>query len=77
MAVVIDIGLPGSAVLPRLNPYILSPWSDPYSATAYREESAQVLISVNQALSLRRLLGKSDDEHRKLLLHMAQKMARR
>ena len=26
---------------------------------------------------LRRLLGKSDDEHRKLLLHMAQKMARR
>jgi transcriptional regulator with XRE-family HTH domain len=26
---------------------------------------------------LRRLLGKSDEEHRKLLLHMAQKMARR
>jgi transcriptional regulator with XRE-family HTH domain len=26
---------------------------------------------------LRRLLGKSDDERRKLLLHMAQKMARR
>jgi transcriptional regulator with XRE-family HTH domain len=26
---------------------------------------------------LRRLLGKSNDEHRKLLLHMAQKMARR
>jgi transcriptional regulator with XRE-family HTH domain len=26
---------------------------------------------------LRRLLGKSDDDHRKLLLHMAQKMARR
>ena len=26
---------------------------------------------------LRRLLGKSDDEHRRLLLHMAQKMARR
>jgi transcriptional regulator with XRE-family HTH domain len=26
---------------------------------------------------LRRLLGKSDDEHRKLLLHMAQKMTRR
>jgi transcriptional regulator with XRE-family HTH domain len=26
---------------------------------------------------LRRLLGKSDDEHRKLVLHMVQKMARR
>jgi transcriptional regulator with XRE-family HTH domain len=26
---------------------------------------------------LRRLLGKSDDEHRKLLLHIAQKMTRR
>jgi transcriptional regulator with XRE-family HTH domain len=26
---------------------------------------------------LRRLLGKSDEEHRKLLMHMAQKMARR
>ena len=26
---------------------------------------------------LRRLLGKSDDEHRKLVMHMAQKMARR
>jgi transcriptional regulator with XRE-family HTH domain len=26
---------------------------------------------------LRRLLGKSDEDHRKLLLHMAQKMARR
>jgi transcriptional regulator with XRE-family HTH domain len=26
---------------------------------------------------LRRLLGKSDEEHRKLLLHMAQKMTRR
>jgi hypothetical protein len=26
---------------------------------------------------LRRLLGKSDEEHRKLLMHMAQKMVRR
>jgi hypothetical protein len=26
---------------------------------------------------LRRLLGKSDEENRKLLLHMAQRMARR
>ena len=26
---------------------------------------------------LRRLLGKSDDKHRKLLLHMAQKVIRR
>jgi hypothetical protein len=26
---------------------------------------------------LRRLLGKSDDEHRKLVMYMAQKMARR